>query len=368
MSVDDEHGQLPEVQGSQNTSSFPDVIAEGFTAITTGIPPQAQRSFWKAFGRVFTAGAEWPAKALEGKSRVSAARANVEVAKREAEAADIKARQKAREIIYRDSAKAAASQFKDSELALRALDFHAADIVREQAVREDVLLLAAKELERDPPVIESDSEIDDDWLTTFFREASTRTAEEYKLKFAKILAGEIRQPGSFSLSTIQVFSKLDKSTADTFYKACNISTLIAGNAIIISAGFAEAGSNGLSEFGLKYRDISLLMEVGLLQYGVNVGLTISKDMVDQGIRLDCGGQSIALAKYDDSPEVITGTPLRIEGPLFTLAGLHLRGIVSMEANEDYLKMFARWLRASNVALVKNVHNVGDVWYGTKIEI
>ena len=33
-----------------------DKLIENAIALKTGLPPQVQRSFWKAFGRVFTAG------------------------------------------------------------------------------------------------------------------------------------------------------------------------------------------------------------------------------------------------------------------------------------------------------------------------
>jgi hypothetical protein len=57
------------------------------------------------------------------------------------------------------------------------------------------------------------TEIDDDWLNMFARFAEDKSSEELKGLFGRILAGEIRNPGAFSLRTIQFLSTLSKSDA-----------------------------------------------------------------------------------------------------------------------------------------------------------
>jgi hypothetical protein len=56
-------------------------------------------------------------------------------------------------------------------------------------------------------------EIDDDWLNLFARLAEDKSSEELKGLFGRILAGEIRSPGAFSLRTIQFLSTLSKDDA-----------------------------------------------------------------------------------------------------------------------------------------------------------
>lgn len=58
------------------------------------------------------------------------------------------------------------------------------------------------------------SEIESDWLNMFARFSEDKSSEELQTLFGKILAGEIRQPGSFSLRTLQFFSVLTKTEAE----------------------------------------------------------------------------------------------------------------------------------------------------------
>lgn len=57
------------------------------------------------------------------------------------------------------------------------------------------------------------TEIDEDWLNLFSRLAEDKSSDELKALFGRILAGEIRRPGAFSLRTIQFIATLSKADA-----------------------------------------------------------------------------------------------------------------------------------------------------------
>jgi hypothetical protein len=57
---------------------------------------------------------------------------------------------------------------------------------------------------------------DADWIDKFTRFAEDASSERLQDLFARILAGEVRRPGSYSLSTLRVVSELDKSLAEDF--------------------------------------------------------------------------------------------------------------------------------------------------------
>lgn len=366
--MDDEDANAQPEEHPQETANFPEVITETVTAMATGIPPQVQRNLFKALGRVFLAGAEWPAKALEGRARGASARANVEVARLEAEVSDIKARQKAREVIYRDSAKAAAALFKDPEQALRALDFHAADVVRDQSVREDVVLIAAEELKSDPPPADSVTEIDDDWLYSFFREASKRSKEEYKQLFGRILAGEIKAPGSFSIGTVEALARLNTRTAEIFQAACNVSTLGLGGIRLVSEPFASPGNNGLAPYGLTYDALARLIEEGLLRSEFSEHSTMKSIVLEGGIKLDNAGQEIFIVRRRAGNEPKNTSDIQFGGPSFTVAGAELRRVVTMKPSEEYIQALAKWLATQQLDLYRNLRTLGTALQGEKVEV
>jgi hypothetical protein len=87
--------------------------------------------------------------------------------------------------------------------------------------RADVLKHAIDDLNSDNAAgrnTDAQSEIDDDWLNMFARLAEDKSSDELKGLFGKILAGEIRRPGAFSLRTIQFVSVLSKEDANEISK------------------------------------------------------------------------------------------------------------------------------------------------------
>jgi hypothetical protein len=120
--------------------------------------------------------------------------------------------------------------------------------------------VAAEEL-RTPPETETTetqaeaAPISDDLLNAFENEASQASSEQMQRLFGKILAGEIRRPGSFSIRTIKLLSQPDNSAALTFHRLCSLSASLRTadrifDARVISMGSAAA--NSLQPFGLSF--------------------------------------------------------------------------------------------------------------------
>jgi hypothetical protein len=84
--------------------------------------------------------------------------------------------------------------------------------------------MAAEELRDEKPnpaAPEFDQEADADWINLFARHAEAATSERMRALFAKVLAGEIRKPGSFSPTTMRMVSELDPQTARDFQVLAN---------------------------------------------------------------------------------------------------------------------------------------------------
>ncbi|SFQ11457.1 Protein of unknown function [Mesorhizobium sp. NFR06] len=64
--------------------------------------------------------------------------------------------------------------------------------------------------------IEHNANVDDDWLNFFEGYAEKASSENMRKLWGRILAGEIRKPGAFSLRTLQIASELDRETASLF--------------------------------------------------------------------------------------------------------------------------------------------------------
>ncbi|KAB0538171.1 hypothetical protein HNQ68_001947 [Pseudochrobactrum saccharolyticum] len=105
----------------------------------------------------------------------------------------------------------------DPKLIERTLDYTAIKGIREQSNREKVAQETLLLLE-DQTVPDNTPPPEDDWMNIFVDYASKATSERMQKHWAAILAGEIKKPGSFSFSTLQIMSMMDTNFAKLIEK------------------------------------------------------------------------------------------------------------------------------------------------------
>ena len=118
---------------------------------------------------------------------------------------------------------------------------------------------------------------DPDWFTRFIILAQDISNIKMQALWAKILAKEISQAGSFSLKTLSVFKNMTMSDAKLFAKVCTLAVQDnnSTNLRIISGAYQQPNLFSLffgkkeqriylSEFGLNYSDLLALSENNLL--------------------------------------------------------------------------------------------------------
>lgn len=119
--------------------------------------------------------------------------------------------------ITREGKKRIEPYFDSNELVRMATNVALADTVRRELNVANALLHAEAELENDtqtPP----DESIDNDWLFRWRDCASQVSSDELQTLWGKILAGEIKAPGSYSLRTLEFLKNLSQSEAAAITK------------------------------------------------------------------------------------------------------------------------------------------------------
>ena len=117
----------------------------------------------------------------------------------------------------------------DPEFPQRASNTFAKKILREQYNLEKILGFATDILKKrkydDSANQQGESEmersIDDDWFNIFEKEASQKSTEEVQHRFARVLAGEIEKPGSYSIRAVKILGELDQYVAALFKTLCS---------------------------------------------------------------------------------------------------------------------------------------------------
>jgi uncharacterized repeat protein (TIGR03899 family) len=202
---------------------------------------------------------------------------------------------------------------------------------------ENVTAYAAEELKNEPPV--TDEPLDEDWTTRFFKIAEEVSNEEMQALWGKILAGEIKQPKTYSLRTLELIRNLSKLEANTFMKVAKFAVKSENANFLFKTNDDKLLSN---TYSINYGDIALLIEIGLIQPGDFVSYQILQQSTDNQ-RVLTAGNVVIIAK------VKANTPtIQMPVNVFTNAGNELLKLINPNPPFDYLTSIAKSIKNENV--------------------
>jgi hypothetical protein len=197
-----------------------------------------------------------------GAADIGTAAIDIGTAKAEQAATIIRAETEAQaRLIGAFGVEAAALAKSNPELAQRAIASWFGDRLRQQENKEAVARLAiehlsatiARQSNETPGAAEGPT---DDWMNIFERHARDASSERLRMTWARVLAGEIRRQGSFSLQTLAFVSILDATLAETVRA---VSGCILDRVVIPTSGPFNRGQ--------KYLQLLRLAEAGFLTLG-----------------------------------------------------------------------------------------------------
>lgn len=251
--VNEDASQDSHESNDSGVSQITDVVLEQ----VTGLPAPLQKTFWKVLGRLATSAVDIPAAYFEGK------------------AAEIRAATEGKVQVIRASSKSIAQQIEVPQPYLDAANVKfAARIVGKQKNLDAIARGALNELSQLPSPREyvghhdASGEVQDDWLNAFEVEAENMSSDYMRNVFSKLLAGEVRKPGSFSRRAVKILGQMERQEAEIFARFCSLSVQFVKDGQIFSGLLLTLGENaamnGLKKYGLDYRSLMTLIEYGLV--------------------------------------------------------------------------------------------------------
>ncbi len=208
---------------------------------------------------------------------------------------------------------------------------------RRQLNIESVTAHAAEELKNEPPI--ANEPIDEDWTTRFFRIVEDVSSEEMQAVWGKILAGEVKQPKSYSIRTLELIRNLSKNEATIFTKVANLAIKSGGGYYIFHGNNNEKLSR---EFGITYMDLALLTEIGLIQPGSFVQHQFLQQATDNQRILIAGHIALFVKIKANTPTVMM--PVNV----FSTAGNELMRLVKPNPTMNYLTYIANSIKSENI--------------------
>ncbi len=348
MSDETKPDQLPMTEDDNITPL--DVVTD--LMLDSAIPAPIRKGAFKAFGQLCTALIDVPLGGLR---------------RRDAEKwAETEARVK---IIGENAAQIAQEMKVPPEYARRAENKFAEKIIREQINLDKTSAIAANELKKEK--FDSSAEqsaeggeektISDDFLNSFEEEVRQKSSEDMQLLFGRILAGEIRKPGTYSTRTVKILGQLDQNAATLFKKLCSVCVALVfdnraegyvHDARVSSLG-GNAGSNALSKYGLAFGQLNILHEYGLIIPDYNSWLDYKLCIVngDLPVPIPFRHQELHWILLP-LPERDKNQECKVSGVALSRVGRELFPIVDQDPVEDYTEELKKFFAQQNLHMVE----------------
>jgi hypothetical protein len=180
---------------------------------------------------------------------------------------------------------------------------------------------AFEELANDPPLVDEvpEASIDVDWLNYFSDIAAQKSGPEMQRLMGRILAGEIRKPGSFSPMTVNILSTLTPEVAQKFEQLCSVAVQMNGMSLILTSVFPDFATKGIPEIGFTYVDLLTLRSHQLLAN--ETGSTWTMTQGSASVMVNCARTIILFATGSGGDQAVPSS-------LFSQAGNEMRRLVS----------------------------------------
>ena len=210
-------------------------------------------------------------KALD---RLVGASVGVAVAWLNQKAARIEAQTESYKAVEASIGRAAASEAgANPEFVKRAANVLVSKAYRKQINREAVAVAAVEVLQGSETLgaaANPGGDVDEDWLNKFERYAEDASSERMQKLWGRVLAGEIRRPGQFSLRTLRFLSEVSQPEAIAFEKFC-------------ASAFGGVAPKKLlqPEHDTDIGDLIILEAIGLIQ-GASVGFECVLNFNEKG--------------------------------------------------------------------------------------
>lgn len=143
------------------------------------------------------------------------------------------------------------------------------EIYRQENI-ESIIEKSYKELENETEA--SDEPVDKYWLTRFFNIAQDISDEYVQGLWAKILAGEVKQPNSFSFRTLETLKNVSYSEAQLFSELSQFLFYSKPNDYILFSN-----TELLNKYKFPFSNIMILQDAGLISSNTMIQLSFNRE-------------------------------------------------------------------------------------------
>lgn len=190
---------------------------------------------------------------------------------------------------------------------------------------------------------------DFDWFIRYYEASGNVSDEKMQDIWSKVLAGEIDNPSSFSLRTIDILKNMRKTDAELFAKFCECS-FMRYNGQMFLPNYDEY----LEENEIEYSDVMQLNEMGLIFSDASISITYEQIQVKPQVLFVNKELIMTVAAKDEK-----NRNFHIKQFPYTKVGNELATLVSNSASDESFISFGREI-AKNTSFNISVHKI--IWH------
>lgn len=228
------------------------------------------------------------------------------------------------------------------ELICRAKNRFLFQEIRKQQNIDSVIAETYKQLENEEEV--SSEPVDKDWVSNFFDSVGNISDEKMQILWSKILAGEIKNPNTYSIRVLNTLKNMTQHEAKIFEKISKFKILSENIPFILN------DDEILKKYNCNFDDLLKMEECGLINSRGFLTANIKKN--EDGKVVLCTDKVIAFIYKDIS---LSAYP-------FTESGKQLLKILETNTNYEYTIEVLRKIKAENKNCEVKAYKVNNFDY------
>ncbi|WP_322617025.1 DUF2806 domain-containing protein [Pseudomonas sp. BIC9C] len=201
------------------------------------------------------------------------------------------------------------------------------------AIRREVntasTILYAEEILREDSSEPPEDKVDEDWLFRWRDCAGEVSGEDLQILWGRVLAGEVKSPGTYSLRCLEFLRNLSQSEAKLIEVMCSLAI----------SDFIWRPDKNKYQLPLSFKQLLELEELGVIG-GVTGGLSLDLHDSDEE-----GSEWLALIISNGKCLIVNHSDkkvnLRISAYAITKLGMQLLSLGSFKPNLDYLEAMGK---------------------------
>jgi len=183
------------------------------------------------------------------------------------------------------------------------------------------------------PMSVSKEPISEDWVHQFYENCQDTNDDELKALWAKILAGEVSQPGSYSLRTLRTVKDMQFRDADLFTRFCSFIWMQGSNRVPV---IHDKDGAYVKAQDISFEDFLHLQDLGLIQFNQLTSFLL------QGLK----GAAFQISYFGATYQIVIPpekNDFHLGCSLLTRTGVELFSIAGGQPSESYCEaVLTKW--------------------------